>query len=210
MMRFRIPGGVIVGVLLIGTLLAGCASNASPPSTYLLPSAAGAGNNSPSSSAAVPVSGNTPLLAIRAVHLAPFLEVKGIVFQLDDVRLQEASNHQWAEPLGAVVERGLRDRLADRLPQGRVMLNRDVGADVPGLSLQVEVDQFQGLYSGYAAVSGQWQLSDSADKTLVQRRFDIQVPLASDGYPALVRALSSGLDQLSDEISTQANGLQKR
>ncbi|MGO2132379.1 MAG: PqiC family protein [Halomonas sp.] len=202
MIRFTIPK-VLIGALLIGSLLAGCASNVSPPSTYLLPSAASAG-----SSAAASVSGNAPLLAIRAIHLAPFLEVKGIVFQLDDVRLQEASNHQWAEPLGAVIERGIRDRLADRLPQGRVMLNRDINADTPALSLQVEVDQFQGLHTGYAAVSGQWQLSDSANRTLVQRRFDIQVPLASDGYPALVRALSSGLDQLSDEISTHSNRLQ--
>lgn len=208
--RRSMPRLLISSALVIGALLTGCASKSSPPSTYLLPSQTTAENSTSSASAMTPMSGKAPLLAIRAVHLAPFLEVKGIVFQLDDVRLQEAGGHQWAEPLDAVVERGLRDRLDARLPQRRVVLNRDVGSDTPQASLRIEVDQFHGLYSGHAAVSGQWQLSGEANTTLVQQGFDFQVPLSSDGYPALVRALSQGLDQLSDQISTQVNKLQER
>ncbi|WP_051234067.1 PqiC family protein [Halomonas halocynthiae] len=200
---------LVIGTLVVSALLSGCASSTQAPSTYLLPAqppAQGIAHNR----AAMVAPGTAPTLAIRAVNLAPFLEVKGIVFQLDDVRLQEANGHQWAEPLSAIVERGLRDRLSTRLPHSLVMLNRDSGANTPELILQVSVDQFQGLYSGYAAVSGQWQLSDAANKALAQQQFDIQVPLDNDGYPALVRALSRGLDQLSDEISTQASELQKR
>lgn len=189
---------LMASALFFSSLLAGCASHTEVPSTYLLPSQ----DATPSSSSVAPE--HASLMAIRAVHLAPFLEVNGIIFQLDDVRLQEASGHQWAEPLRTVVERGLRDRLSRRMPQDRVMLNRDIGASSPELTLQVEIDQFQGLYTGHAAVSGQWQLSGSADTVITQQRFDIQVPLASDGYPALVRALSEGLDQLSDQISSQA------
>lgn len=187
-------------IVLCSALLAGCAGSA-PPSTYVLPSETRAASDVAHAGTA---NENEPLLAIRGLSLAPFLDVQGIVYQLDDVRLQEAGGHQWAEPLTAQLERGLRDRLAARLPQDRVMLDRAIDGETPALSLRVEIDRFQGHHSGHAVVGGHWQLRDGQGEPLAQRGFDIEQPLAADGYPALIRALAEGLDRLADEISEQA------
>ncbi|HSH49098.1 MAG TPA: ABC-type transport auxiliary lipoprotein family protein [Halomonas sp.] len=191
----------LLTALLCSALLAGCASSATPPSTYMLPvqdtpetgaqHSAGAGEEAPP-------------LVLRTLRLAPFLDVKGIVFQLDDVRLREAGSHQWAEPLAAQLERGLRDRLASRLPQHRVLLDPALDGETPALSLRVDIDRFQGHRSGHAVVAGRWQLRDARGEPLAHRRFAFKTPLEADGYPALVRALAEGLDRLADEISEQA------
>lgn len=197
-----------LGIILCSALLAGCASSAAPPSIYMLPAENSSETSTQRSATLAGISDEDgPLLAIRALRLAPFLDVQGIAFQLDDVRLQEAGNHQWAEPLASQLERGLRDRLATRLPQDRVMLDRAVDGETPALILRVEIDRFQGHHSGHAAVGGRWQLRDAQGEPLAHRSFDINTPLEADGYPALVRALAKGLDQLADEISEQANRL---
>lgn len=201
----------LLATLLCSALLAGCASGATPPSTYMLPV-----QDAPETGArhgAAPAAGageDAPPLVLRTLRLAPFLDVKGIVFQLDDVRLREAGSHQWAEPLAAQLERGLRDRLANRLPQRRVLLAPDLDGETPALSLRVEIDRFQGHRSGHAVVAGRWQLRNARGEPLAHRRFEFKTPLEADGYPALVRALAEGLDRLADNIAAQANMLHDR
>lgn len=197
-----------LSAMVVSTLLTGCASSTTLPSTYVLPAVNVP--ESPSAHDEMLTDTADPLLAMRALRLAPFLDVEGIVFQLDDVRLQEAGGHQWAESLTALLEGGIRDRLAIRLPQDRVMFDRAIDGETPALILRVEIDRFQGSHTGHAVVGGRWQLRDSQGEPLAYRSFDINTPLSADGYPALIRALAKGLDQLADGISKQAIQLQGR
>lgn len=139
------------------------------------------------------------VLVLRQLQLADYLDTGGLVLQLDDITLNAAVSQRWADPLGQQLQRGLRQRLQNRLP-GTTLLD----ATAPtreGLQLRVEVNRFHGSHTGAAVAGGQWQLRDTGGVLLAQQSFDVALPLANDGYPALVRALGSAWDQVADEIA---------
>ncbi|MDQ7735142.1 ABC-type transport auxiliary lipoprotein family protein [Halomonas sp. SpR1] len=178
-------------LLLICLLLSACASSVTPPARYMLPSD--------------PLA-NTPrqpegTLIVNSPRLAHYLDVDGIVMQLDDITLNAAREHQWAEGLGRQLERKLRANLAQALPTLRVM--RVEGEQPNALTLRLSVDQFQGRFDGVAAASGQWQLLNAAGELLAMENFYTETPLAEDGYPALVRALSNSWEQAAKLIANE-------
>ncbi|WP_227368340.1 membrane integrity-associated transporter subunit PqiC [Halomonas sp. M20] len=183
-------------MLLISFLsLAGCATGGVSTERYTLPSG---------SDTKVSAKGETRsnvsqrTLIMGNLELASYLESQGIILQSDDIRVREASSHLWAESLKRQLDRGLRQRLAARLPNTRVL---ESGNSADALHLQVNVDQFQGRYDGLAVVSGHWQLYDDTGKLLVLEPFNETQALKSDGYPALVRALGRAWDQVAGDIA---------
>lgn len=182
-------------VLLAGALvLAGCASPSDPANRYMLPASQPVG---PGVSSAV-----EHLLLIHPVRLAHYLDVDGIVLQLDDISLNAARQHLWAEPLGRQLERSLRARLAEHLPDTRVMRDEASLGRSEALRLRLEVDRFQGQPDGLAVASGQWQLTAPDGRLLAMERFHAATELDGDGYPALVRALGSSWEQVTAEIGS--------
>lgn len=174
--------------------LAGCAAGSPSPDRYVLPTDAG---DAPTDIAGARAPRQ---LVVGQPRLARFLDVDGLVLQLDDITLNEAHHHQWAEPLGLQLERGLRARLAARLPDTRVMQDAPDSRRGTASTLRLEVDRFHGRFDGQALVGGQWQLRGDAGELLAMAPFAVEVPLAQDGYPALVRALGRGWDRVADEI----------
>ena len=171
--------------------LAGCASSSPAPARYTLPEAAGSAAGAEA----------THLLLLRPPRLAHYLDVDGLVMQVDDITLVEARGHQWAEALGRQLERGLRLRMAARLPDTRVMLD-EAGVREPGaLSLRLELDRFQGRHDGLAVIGGQWQLRDAEGRLLAMAPLQVETELDDDGYPALVRALGRGWDSAADALA---------
>lgn len=171
--------------------LSACASSVSPPTRYMLPA-------SPAVSAS---SSAEATLQVSAPRLAHYLDVDGIVMQLDDITLNEAREHQWAESIGRQLERALRAELADQLPSVQVV--RAEGSRPGTLTLSMEVDQFQGRYDGVAVASGQWQLRDSDGEMLALKSFTAETTLDQDGYPALVRSLGESWQAVAEQIADQ-------
>ncbi|MFM9268916.1 membrane integrity-associated transporter subunit PqiC [Halomonas elongata] len=184
----------LFAISLAALWLSGCAAGGTPPTHYTLPDA-------PLADDAIDASSER-LLVIRPIRLARYLDVEGIVFQLDDITIQQAKGHQWAEPLGRQLERGLRDRLATRLPDTRIMLDGDTARGDAPLSLRLEVDRFQGRHDGMAVAEGRWQLRDANGELLALTPFSLTTPLETDGYPALVQALGQDLDRLADRLAS--------
>ncbi|WP_280551606.1 ABC-type transport auxiliary lipoprotein family protein [Halomonas sp. 25-S5] len=181
--------------------LAGCAASGPAPSQYTLPANAGG------DPARIAGAEATHRLVVGQPRLARFLEVDGLVLQLDDITLNEANHHQWAEPLGLQLERGLRARLAARLPDTQVMRDDTDSRRNATAVLRLEVDRFHGRFDGRAVAGGQWQLRDGAGKLLAMAPFAVEIELAQDGYPALVRALGRGWDRVADEIAAEIKRL---
>lgn len=181
--------------------LAGCVASGQAPSQYTLPELAG---HQPGSIAGADAAHR---LVVTRPRLARFLDVDGLVLQLDDITLNEANHHLWAEPIDLQLERGLRARLATRLPDTRVMRDNGDSRRTSSAILRLEVDRFHGRFDGLAVVSGQWQLRDDKGELLAMAPFDVEVELARDGYPALVRALGRGWDRVVDEIGTEIKRL---
>ncbi|MDR9440978.1 MAG: ABC-type transport auxiliary lipoprotein family protein [Halomonas sp.] len=181
--------------------LAGCVASGPAPSQYTLPADAG---RQPGGIAGADAEYR---LVVTQPRLARFLDVDGLILQLDDITLNEANHHLWAAPIDLQLERGLRTRLAARLPHTRVMHDdADSRRRAPAV-LRLEVDRFHGRFDGRAVVGGQWQLSDEGGELLAMAPFNVEVELAQDGYPALVRALGRGWDQVADEIAAEIKRL---
>ncbi|MBF8222135.1 PqiC family protein [Halomonas sp. 328] len=181
MMRLILP-------LLLLALLAGCAGGGSATQRYALPGP----------EAATVAAAETRLL-IAPLQLVEYLDQEGIVLQLDDISRHQAREHRWIEAPGPHLARGLRDRLAERLPQTQVALAR--GDDAPAPRLRLEVERFEGRYDGMAIAAGSWRLASAEGSPLAQGRFHAERPLAGDGYPALVRALGESWDAVADQVA---------
>lgn len=181
---------VITALMLLGLGLSGCASTVTPSSRYLLPSTAPATPETPDTT-----------LEISRLRLAHYLDVDGIVMQLDDIELHEAHEHQWAEGLDQQLARHLQANLSRALPNWRVIQGQS-GND-NALSLHISIDQFQGRYDGYALASGQWQLRDAQNRLIHMASFNTQTALENDGYPALVRALGQSFEKANKDIAAE-------
>lgn len=171
--------------------LTGCALGGEPAARYALPETA-----SPPTPAEI-----SPVLRIRPLRLAGFLDADGLIVQLDDVTLHEASGHRWAEPLGHQLERRLRDRLAAELPDIRVTLDDEATRDAVTWQLRVTVERFQGRPDGHAVAAGRWQLLDGEGGLCDSATFEVASPLAADGYPALVRALGQSWNGVAEGLA---------
>ena len=181
--------GFFTVILLIATLLSACASSVTPPARYLLPTA-------PS-----PEAPATPMIDIQVdvPRLAHYLDVDGIVLQLDDIEMREAREHQWGDTLARQLERNLRGELARALPASR--LSRASNNPDDALSIRLDIDEFQGRYDGYAVASGQWQLRDADNQLVHLGSFAQTAALSDDGYPALVRALGQAWSDVANDIA---------
>jgi len=135
---------------------------------------------------------NAKPLYIEPVQVAGYLNGRGLVLQVSDVELVMARQHLWAEALDQQLQRQLRDLLAAGF--NPVL---QAGADTPRLTVQLA--RFHGQPDGYAVLSGRFTISNQPGS----QAFTLRVPLANDGYPALVTALAEGLQQLSTMISLQ-------
>ncbi|WP_242521595.1 membrane integrity-associated transporter subunit PqiC [Motiliproteus sp. SC1-56] len=177
--------------------LTACAGPGQGINRYLLPPA-GEMNVAPRSGS---------LLLLEPIEIAPYLEAEGLLLQIDEITLNQARQHRWADPLRHQLERGLRQRLGARLPDTHILQDEPVASGTQPMRLQVRVDRFLGHYAGYALTSGLWQLWSAKGELLVSRRFQVETPLQADGYPALVKALGNGWNEVAAQISSAVQPL---
>ncbi len=145
----------------------------------------------PAISTAVPAA-NASVLVVEPVMVASYLNSNALILQTSEVQLVKTQQQQWAEALDQQLSRILLRTLAAELPGYRV-----TERVVPGAQrLLVQVEQFHGTEQGTVLLSGRFSLMPAQGTTLVggqsgimQQQFQLQMPQADDGYPALVAAL---------------------
>lgn len=125
---------------------------------------------------------------IESIEVASFLNKPGIVLQTQDIKYVTATNHLWASTLS--------QQLADRLSQDltQILPNYLVSTKsitTPSLTVKLFIDGFHGGYNGDAIIKGRWVVTDKKGK-IITKAIDRHVPLATNGYDALVKALSQG------------------
>jgi uncharacterized protein len=125
---------------------------------------------------------------IESVDVASFLNSPGIVLQTDDIKYETAANHLWASTLSQQLEERLTQDLTALLPN-YVVSSRSI--TTPILTIKLFIDGFHGSYTGDAVIKGRWVVTDSKNN-IETKPFERHVPLATNGYDALVKALSKG------------------
>ena len=180
---------LLVGATLL--LMAGCASQTVQTSSYMLPASTPEQQYS-----------NALAVAIAPIRLSGLLGNQGIVMELNDIEVHQARYHLWAEDIGVQLQQQLQQRLTLSLPHAQIVAKgQPLQAGLPQREVRVSVNAFQGSYNGNAIVQGQWLLLGEQGQLLKQHNFRIEQPLPVDGYPALVRALASAWDQVSEQLA---------
>lgn len=139
---------------------------------------------------------------LQRIMLADVLTSNGITYQTSDVSYSNASAHLWASPLEQQLGQSMVSELSSALP-GRLVSLQPL-QNSPD-TLDITLTAFNGRYDGTVLVQGFWTLSRG--KEVIRRNFDIQLEQKEDGYPELVRTLSSGWQQVADGIAKEISKL---
>ncbi len=179
----------------LALLLAGCSSVSQPSMrSYVLPSNIAALSGA--------VNATRPLLVVPPVVLSPLLSGNGLVYQTSPTEVMQAQHNVWAESIGSQLTQMITGQL--RVKQ-QYYWTTDLAAKMTSVNasrLVIKFTHFNGKFTGVAQLTGEWLLVSSKGQVNVIHPFSFNVPLAKDGYPALVVALAQGVDRLTTEIAT--------
>ncbi|MDV6251734.1 membrane integrity-associated transporter subunit PqiC [Vibrio sp. EA2] len=183
--------------LLISALLAGCSS--APETTgsmYLLPQS----ESQVSSSSVVT---ERPLLVVRPVELASYLNDSGIVYRTSESQIIQAKQNHWAQNISEqITQRIIADLRHKQSHYWPVKMHSLIDQSSEN-KLQLSLNKFNGNYQGNAELEGEWMLINADGKVRLRSQVSILMPLQDDGYDALVKALSDGLSNLTDNMAQQ-------
>ncbi|RVT46109.1 hypothetical protein EMM73_10415 [Rheinheimera sediminis] len=166
--------------------LAGCGSSASQLQYYRLPAVA----------VKAPQVDSSKVLVIEPVMVASYLNSNALVYQNNAVNLQLTRTHQWAEALDQQLSRNLQAHLSAALTDWRVTQQVSSSGDS---RLTVQVTQFHTTADGQVLISGQAHVLSGA--VVRQLPFELQLPIADDGYDEVVKTLGEGWSQVASQIA---------
>ncbi|MWP48186.1 MULTISPECIES: membrane integrity-associated transporter subunit PqiC [unclassified Gilliamella] len=169
---------IVVFVPLLA-ILASCSTSMSSKSYFQLTS------NLPSP-ASQKIKTTNRFIWIESVDMASFLNKPGIVLQTDNITYETATQNLWASTLSQQLQERLSQDLTVLLPN---YLVSSQSITTPTLTVKLFIDGFHGSYTGDAIIKGRWVISDSKNN-IETKPFERHVPLESNGYSALVKALS--------------------
>lgn len=183
-------------LVILATVLVGCGSSPQPNvNFYLLP------DNSKLSELSKPES--VPLLIVQPVELAAYLDTQAVVYRQSETQVVQAKQNQWAQRLEPqLTQRLINDLRHKQSSYWPVSVSNSLSQS-EHWKLSVRLQRFNGAYTGSAEVVGNWELQDPKGEVVLEREFSFYMPLQDTGYPALIEALSSGVDQLSNQIQNQ-------
>ncbi|MGF1704216.1 ABC-type transport auxiliary lipoprotein family protein, partial [Photobacterium makurazakiensis] len=172
----------------------GCSSSEPAVKTYLIP-------NYDTDQFMTYANKSQPLVIVRPVEVSAHLNSTGLVYQVSDTEIVQAQQNLWAENLTVQLTRLITSDL--RRKQSRYWFDELTPAigSVGLPKLQVKFTAFNGHFSGLAKLKGQWIVINQAGDVISRQPFFIQVPLEEAGYNAQVKALSVGVDRLTEQIS---------
>jgi uncharacterized lipoprotein YmbA len=138
--------------------------------------------------------GGTPI-GIEGIELPPTLARRGIVVRDENGKLEVRGTHQWASPLEDMVAHTLGFNLADRLPEGMIVLP---GQPRPAGTVRPLAVIFEELAPGpdnVFVLDARWTIGTDVH----QERITITQP--SDESSDVVLAMSQALATLADRIA---------
>ncbi|MCP4407897.1 MAG: membrane integrity-associated transporter subunit PqiC [Gammaproteobacteria bacterium] len=187
-------------ILVLLVLLAGCGiTTPTRPSEFYMLSVDPGPPVSAHGDPAKPLS-----LGLGPLSMSDVYERPQIVTRPDPNQVKLAEFDRWAGDLKMNLEQVLAQNLMSRLNTDSVFIYPWSSHDEAEFQIAIRFFRFDGELGNVARIGGVWRLRDlKQDCELVTRRFQINERPDGKGYPALVRAMSTGVAQLSQEIAEQ-------
>lgn len=148
--------------------------------------------------APVPVAGIP--LGIDGVELPPGLDRRGIVLRGEDHRLEVRGTHQWASPLEEMVIHTLAFDLANRLPEGMVILPGQAKPVGPMRSIFVVVEELAPGPEPVFTLDARWTLATPGGAATTHHE-TIEIPLDSLDSEKIAEGMSRALADLADRMA---------
>jgi uncharacterized lipoprotein YmbA len=105
---------------------------------------------------------------------------------------------RWAEPLDRMFERILAEDLRQRLPDSRILSESDTGTVGLRYTVETDIEQFNAVGDGQAALKAVLSLSDKSG-AMKPKRIELNAP--SGASPdVLASALSNLIGQYADRV----------
>ena len=121
---------------------------------------------------------------------------------MDSNQLEVAEYHRWSEPLIENISRVVITNIADRLGVSKIYAYPWLGNQID-YQVRIDVLQMTGTPTDNVYLQVRWQLlTGEKPRQLLQTQIsEFRVPVAGEGYSAMVAAYSQAVSMLSDEIS---------
>ena len=149
-------------------------------------------------------SGDTPVdmsVMFMPVGIPVQNKSMGIVTRPDAVSIHTSSTHLWAGPLQDQITATLAENIRIQGLVGSVQVYPGSRYARPELLIELEILRFDGKLDEDFTCAATWTISDNRQKNhLDTLQFSITVPVNSGDYSAYVRAASTAISRLSEEI----------
>lgn len=176
--------------LVVLVLAAGCART--PAARYYLLDATGT----------PPVAGERtgPLVGLGPVALPGYLDRPQIVTRSGNHQLKLLPQDRWAEPFSESFERLLRARLAEALPNARVVGMPWKASSTPARRVALQLERLDQGPDGSLVLVARWTVADGDEPVGAQHVSNIAVPAGGD-TASLVAAHAEAIGRLAAEIA---------
>lgn len=141
-----------------------------------------------------------PLVGLGPITLPGYLDRPQIVTRSSDHQLKLLSQERWAEPFGEAFERLLRARLAEALPDARVVGMPWKASSTPARRVALQVDRLDRGADGNVVLVARWTVAEGEQPVGAQRVSTVTVPGGAD-TASLVAAHVEAVGRLATEIA---------
>ncbi len=143
-------------------------------------------------------SGAPPVVQLRTISIAHYLERSQIVRSSEGYRMDVLSNDWWGEPLDTMLGRVLVQELNQRLP-GAIVYGDSGAISTPAdATVEVNLQRFDLDHDGALLLAAQVAVDS---KHVMSRGVTFTVRPADGTTQALVAAMSSAVAQLADTVA---------
>jgi uncharacterized lipoprotein YmbA len=145
--------------------------------------------------------GGPPVVQLREIGLARYLDRREIVRSSDGNRLDVAYNDWWGESLGAMLARVLVVGLSQRLPGSSIYNESGAIASDPNAILAVNIQRLDVDQSGTLQLLAQATVEFNRPRKSAARTFSIAKPVPAATIAGHVAAASDAVGELTDGLA---------
>jgi uncharacterized lipoprotein YmbA len=156
----------------------------------------------PGASAVAAVAGSP--VGVGSIELPPGIDRREIVVRERDQRLDVRGRELWAGPLEAMILHTLAFDLAQRLPEGMVVLPGQARPAGAIRSIYVVMERFEAGPENLLVLDTRWSVGPTTPASARHQR--IEVPLASLESGEIASGMSRALGMLADRIAAGLGG----